>query len=160
MQTIIRALINLDMLTEDLQDQDCRVSNSVSDGYLKLLQQYLEKSHTLLSQVNDMTEHEFSEIAHASGTCKHITSKRMLGIQIKLIQYVLSYYSASVKIAKLQASEFDSYADKRLDLLQTKAVRARSQFKTVAKAMGKTDLQGFIETLGLPDVDWGWGALG
>lgn len=159
MQTFTRTLINLDILNQDLRDIEHREAKLISSEYQKLLHQYLEKCQSLFALATSMNEHEFSEIVTASGTCAHISSKRMLGVQIKLIQYVLDFYSANAKIKQLQANEFDSKADKRLDLLQTKAVKARSQFKTVAKAMGKADLQEFARIMGLPKADWSWEAL-
>ena len=163
MQTVTRKLINLDMLLEDLLDASDNSNQPLidwSDSYLKLLKQYLKECQQLLQLIVDLKEHEFVALVGGSGACSHIKGKRMLGVQIRLIEYVIDVHVASVKVARLQASEFDDYADKRLNLLQTKIVKARSQFKTVAKAMGEVDLHLFISALGLPVSEWGWYELG
>lgn len=159
MSTVSRKLITLDMLREDLSEEDIPVEG-VPDSYLKLLEQYLSECRALLFLAGDLKDGVFVDIVATSGTCLHITNKRMLKVQIRLLEYVLAYYDATHKAEKIQAFEFDSQADRRLDLLQTKAIKARSQFKTVAQAMGPSDLQELIDATCLPEFDWSWKALG
>ena len=159
MSTVSRKLITLDMLREDLSEENIAFDN-VPDSYLKLLEQYLGECRALLFLANDLKDSAFVDMVATSGTCLHITNKRMLKVQIRLLEYVLDYYDASQKAEQIQAYEFDSQADRRLDLLQTKAIRARAQFRTVAQAMGATDLQEFLEATCLPEFDWSWKALG
>ncbi len=159
MPTISRKLITLDILNVDMQEEGKHVDKKISTGYLELLQQYLDECKLLLALAGELRESVFSGMVESSGTCLHITNKRMLSVQIRLLEYVLVYYNASQKIEVIQASEFGSQADRRLGLLQTKAIKARSQFKTVAKAMGRSDLQAFILATYLPEFHWGWKAL-
>ena len=70
--------------------------------------------------------------------------------------FVIDFYEARRKVLGILENEFSSLADKHLDLLQTKAIKARSQFKTVAQALGKEEYCQFISQLGLPDHEWGW----
>lgn len=158
MSTVSRKLITIDMLREDLLDEDITVDN-VPDSYLKLLAQYLKECRALLLLAKEFKDSVFADTVASSGTCLHIINKQMLKVQIRLLEYVLDYYDATHKAEKIQACEFDSQADKRLDLLQTKAIKARAQFRTVAQAMGPTDLQEFIEATALPEFDWSWKAL-
>lgn len=132
----------------------------VSEQYLKLLSRYLEECRHILFLAKDLKESAFSDVVSSAGAVSHFHQKQMLSVQSRLVEYVLAFYSASQKADKILASEFDDRADKRLDLLQTKAIKARSQFKTVAQAMGKSDYQAFQNALCLPEQDWDWSRLG
>ena len=77
---------------------------------------------------------------------------------ILLLCYVLQHWETSRKIDAILADQFDENADKRLDLLQVKNIKAKSQFKTVAGAMGKRDYELFVQNMGLNHPDWTWQA--
>lgn len=171
MSTITRKLIALDMLHQDMADEwealceqtlpphyrsehhSCAL---VPAQYLKLLARYLEECRQIIVLAKDLKDSTFSDLVLSSGAITHFSNKQMLLVQCRLLEYVLAFYSASHKADKILASEFGDRADKRLDLLQTKAIKARSQFKTVALAMGKSDYQEFKQALCLPQADWGW----
>lgn len=174
MSTITRKLITLDMLHQDMVDECEEFSehdslqpfNSehhscalVSEHYLKLLARYLEECRQITFLAKELKDNAFSDLVLSSGAISHFSNKQMLSVQSRLLEYVLAFYSASQKADKILASEFDDRADKRLDLLQTKAIKARSQFKTVALAMGKSDYQAFKKALCLPEEDWSWSML-
>ena len=57
--------------------------------------------------------------------------KRMVGVYIKLVGYVITAWEATNKANAIISENFDSSADKRLELLQLKAIKAKSQLKTV-----------------------------
>lgn len=57
------------------------------------------------------------------------------------MEYVITAWEASQKASRIIADSFDESADKRLELLQVKAIKAKSQLKTVAIAMGKADYE-------------------
>lgn len=171
MSTITRKLIALDMLHQDIVDEWDAFSEQtlpqhyrsehhscafVSAQYLKLMARYLEECRQIIFLAKDLKDNTFSDVVLSSGAITHFSNKQMLLVQCRLLEYVLAFYSASQKADKILASEFDDRADKRLDLLQTKAIKARSQFKTVALAMGQSDYHEFQQTLCLPETDWGW----
>lgn len=174
MLTITRKLITLDMLHQDMMDESEQGSEHVqspqshsephscalvSANYLKLLARYVEESHQVTLLAKELKDSAFSDLVSNSGTVSHFSNKQMLSVQSRLLEYVLAFYSASQKADKILAYEFDDKADKRLSLLQTKAIKARSQFKTVALAMGKNDYQTFKTALCLPEQDWAWSTL-
>ena len=155
-----RKLISLDMLREDMQDECALGEAAHNDAYLKLLKQYCQQCKALLLEAEPLADHIFVEAIEASGTHLHILNKQMLRVQIRLLEYVLDYYAASKKASKIQQSDFGSAADRRLNLLQTKAIKARNQFRIVAEAMGAQDLAAFLQAACLAESDWGWQALG
>ena len=174
MLTITRKLITLDMLHQDMVDESEQGSERiqpqqrhgehhscalVSANYLKLLACYLEECRQVTFLAKALKDNAFSDLVSSSGTLSPFSNKQMLSVQSRLLEYVLAFYSASNKADKILASEFGDQADKRLDLLQTKAIKARSQFKTVALAMGKNDYQVFKTALCLPEQDWAWSTL-
>ena len=85
--------------------------------------------------------------------------KRMVAVYIKLIGYVLTAWEATSKANAILLDNFDASADKRLELLQVKAIKAKSQLKTVATAMGQSDYEKFTRTLGLETQEWQWDTL-
>lgn len=83
----------------------------------------------------------------------------MIGVHLKLIGYVLTFWDANKKANDILDTNFGESADKRLELLQVKAIRAKAQLKTVAHAMGQADYQKFIDLLNLRDAQWQWDVL-
>ncbi len=154
MGTTQRQLVNLDMLLADVEMLD--VSEYSSHAHQKLLVDI----QNVLEQLDIAAKHEtvssFQKAVAATGLAKALEDKRMPGIYKRLIGYVLQYWQADKKAAEILASEFDGNADKRLELLQVKGIKAKSQFKTVARAMGRADYEHFIQALGLVHEDWLW----
>jgi len=83
----------------------------------------------------------------------------MVGVYTKLVGYVITAWEASNKANAILVDNFDASADKRLELLQVKAIRAKSQLKTVATAMGQNDYEKFTQALGLIAQEWQWDML-
>lgn len=163
MSTVSRLLVNLDILKEDMEDvlteSKAKSLNYLSAEYLRLLNQYLQTCRVLLGVATDLTEAAFREAVNATGNCPHIVSKRMLSVQVRLLSYVIDYYKAHQKVMQLQETDFSDEADKRLELLMPRAVSAKTKFKTVALAMGRTDYQAFVAGACLPHFDWDWEVL-
>lgn len=154
--TLQRHLINLDMLLADLEM--LHASEYGQAGHAKLLRDI----QTVLKAIDDVAKGEtvasFQKAVSTTGLAKAMEDKRMPGIYNRLIGYVLEYWQTSEKIEAILADQFDENADKRLDLLQVKNIKAKSQFKTVARAMGKHDYELFVQNLGLNHPDWAWQA--
>lgn len=154
MGTLQRHLINLDMLMADLELLDRGDYSAPSHAKL------LSDIQKVLQSIDEIAKHEtvssFQKAVAASGLSAALEDKRLPGIYNRLIGYVLEYWSASKKADAIIANQFDAQADRRLDLLQVKSIKAKSQFKTVARAMGLTDYQRFIESFGLQHPDWQW----
>ena len=72
---------------------------------------------------------------------------------------MLTFWDANKKANEILDTNFGESADKRLELLQVKAIRAKAQLKTVAHAMGQADYQKFIDLLNLRDAQWQWNVL-
>jgi len=157
MATLQRQLVNLEILADDMS---ALVHTSHwTDPHIKLIEAYQIALQQLLNSINTDTDHEFKKRIEASALAKVLDSKRMLSVHLKLIEYILTYWDASQKAAEILESHFTEQADKRLELLQVKAIRAKSQLKTVATAMGKADYQKFVDLLNLSDAQWQWQAL-
>jgi hypothetical protein len=163
MATFNRQLVVLDMLTQDLSEElaSPRIQQSkiVSAKYIKLLQQYLDASKTLEILAISFTEKGFSEAIVAKGVCKHLVNKKMLLVQNRLLEYVVEYYQAKVKLAPIRYADFSEQAEIRFALLTTKSIKLKSQFSTVAKAMNKSDYSILMVGIGLAEFDWRWDEL-
>lgn len=167
MLTLTRQLVALDMLCLELADfadqtpldEVPGVTQGVSDKYLSLLQQFSILAQKLSETVADYSDYQFVNAVAKSGVVIQFKNKRMLLVYLKLIGYVIEFYQASEKIAGIRDSHFDDNAEKRLHLLQTRAIKAKALFKTGAQALGKPDYQQFFQHLALPPADWGWQVL-
>ena len=163
MSSITRQIVATDMLSQELLDlrEETPLSqpHEADDDYIKLLTQFTTQLKRLATVAEHETENSFSGLMANSHNCNHIKSKQMLMIHCRLLDFVLEFYAANSKANKLLSNEFDQLADQRLNLLQTKAIKARAQYKTVAQALGKSDYQAFTQHAGLPERDWSWEAL-
>lgn len=167
MSTLNRHIVALEMLHQDMQDRlgsrnesNADAAIAMEDAYLKLLSQYAKTCQDLLESADDLTERHFAERMKENPHTAHLTSRRMLEVQIRLLQFVADFYAANNKVLAIRVDDFGSGADVRLELLQTKAIRAKNQFKTVVQAMGAEEYQTLMVNLALPANDWGWQKLG
>lgn len=152
-----RTLVALDMLSDDINLlNDSQVN---SELHFKLLSDFLLQ----LKQLNDSVQQE----SEAAMRCLFVGSqfeqaigrKSMLIVYMKLLNYVLTAWDATLKAEAIINDSFDDNADVRLELLQVKAIKAKSQLKTVASAMGKQDYEVFCNVLGLSADKWQWDTL-
>lgn len=157
MATFQRLLVNLEIIADDLDalhESDC-----FSNGHLALLGAFREALVKLNEAAMEQTEASCKAYFEHSSLASVYAKKQMLSVHVKLIGYVLSYWEANEKVSEIINDDFDPRADKRLELLQVKAIRAKAQLKTVATAMGKEDYGRFIEVLKLSGKDWHWDTL-
>ena len=154
MHSIQRQLVNLDMLISDI-DGLARHEYGLA-SHVKLLKDV----QRVLSEIDVLAEHEtiasFNKAVLQSGLAKIFADKRLPSIYRRLLEYVLPSWDAQNKVDDILNSEFNEHADKRLELLQVKCVKAKTQFKTVAQAMGRTDYMLFLQSFGLDHDDWRW----
>ena len=156
MGTTQRHLVNLDILLSDIEMLDG--TEYGGREHIKLLSEIQRVLEALEIAAQQETVSSFQKAVVNAGLAGPLEDKRMPGIFKRLISYVLEYWDAHGKAAKILDSQFDGNADKRLELLQVKGIKAKSQFKTVARAMGRTDYQHFVDALGLRHEDWQWQA--
>lgn len=157
MATFQRLLVNLEIIADDLDalnESDC-----FSDKHLALLGAYRAALADLNESAAQQTEAHCKAYFQHSSLASVYVKKQMLSVHVKLINYVLSYWDANEKVTDIINDDFDPRADKKLELLQVKAIRAKAQLKTVATAMGKEDYKRFIEVLKLSGKDWQWDTL-
>ena len=163
MSPVSRQIIALDILCQEMQEYHAvnvhHDDYGQSSSFLRLLEQLTNQMKSLAEHASEHTENGFIEQMRTSQTCQHIKSKQMLNVHCRLLEFVLAFYSADIKAKALLADDFGQLADKRLNLLQTRAIKARNQYKTVSQALGKTDYQAFIDHVGLPQQLWGWEEL-
>ncbi len=163
MSLVLRQLITLDMLGQDLIDElACPLiqkTQQISSTYLSLLQQYLDGSLLLAKLATPLTDYEFTELIRNHGTCDHLHSKKLLLVQNKLLSYVIEYYQAKQKLDPIRETDFSEQAEVRFDLLTTKVIKSKSKYRTVAKAMAVKDYLNLIKAIGLAEFDWGWDKL-
>ena len=161
--TLVRNLITIDMLSQELAGhrQSRAVSGQTQGGedYVRLLIQFSQLMATLKDNARQYTEVGFVALVAQSGLSIPFKNKQILSIYLKLCEYVIDYYTVSRKALEIRDTEFGDHADKRLGLLQTRAIRARSQFKTVVQALGRSEYQQFTELTALPLEDWAWDVL-
>jgi hypothetical protein len=162
MPVLTRQLIVLDMLLAELADYAEKMGDKrpiVSLVYINLLKQFCMAIQQLSILATSFTQYAFISEVETFGLTLPITNKRILSVYLRLIEYVIEHYQATEKIEKIRDSLFDENAEKRLHLLQVRAIKARAQFKTVVQALGKRDYQQFAKHLALPLVDWSWEVL-
>lgn len=150
--TIRRQLINLDILLTDIEVLVER--DYASSEHVRLLQQVQSVLTELEAAALVETVSSYHHAVINAGLDHALADKRIPTIYIRLISYVLQFWDASEKAKDILTRDFDDKADKRLELLQVKATKAKSQFKTVAKAMGAKDYKRFLKLLGLMHDDW------
>lgn len=105
------------------------------------------------------TEASVKQLLKGSVLDGAIGRKSMLVVYIKLINYVITAWDATLKAESIINDNFDDSADVRLELLQVKAIKAKAQLKTVASAMGEQDYKTFCTMLGLTAEKWQWDTL-
>ena len=157
MASLQRTWVNLEMLSDDISALEHDVIDTAA--HIKLLHSVLEELKIAESFVALETEASFQKSLSGSLFENIFERKRMVGVYIKLVGYVITAWEATNKAKAIISENFDSSADKRLELLQVKAIRAKSQLKTVATAMGKEDYAKFVQTLGLSATEWQWDTL-
>lgn len=157
MATIQRQLVNLEILAEDLNSLSSEQYGG--EQHIRLIEEYKEALEHLSDSAKPETESGFKKRLTTSTLAHVLESKQMIGVHLKLIGYVLTFWDANKKANDILDTNFGESADKRLELLQVKAIRAKGQLKTVAHAMGQADYQKFIDLLNLRDAQWQWDVL-
>lgn len=157
MASIQRSLVNLEMLSDDITSLSFEARNTAA--HIRLLNEVLKELKGLNVLVPNETESSFHNAMTGSIFENIFERKRMVAVYIKLIGYVLTAWEATSKANAILLDNFDASADKRLELLQVKAIKAKSQLKTVATAMGQSDYEKFTRTLGLETQEWQWDTL-
>jgi hypothetical protein len=152
-----RTLVALDMLSDDINLlNDSQVN---SELHFKLLSDFLVQLNQLNDSVQQESEAAMKRLFVGSLFEQSIGRKSMITVYMKLLNYVLTAWDATLKADAIINDNFDNNADVRLELLQVKAIKAKSQLKTVASAMGKQDYEVFCNLLGLSADKWQWDTL-
>jgi len=152
-----RTLVALDMLSDDINLlNDSQVN---SELHFKLLSDFLVQLNQLNESVQQESEAAMKRLFVGSLFERPIGRKSMITVYMKLLNYVLTAWDATLKADAIINDNFDNNADVRLELLQVKAIKAKSQLKTVASAMGKQDYEVFCNLLGLSADKWQWDTL-
>lgn len=152
-----RTLINLEILSDDInQLESSQLNGSL---HFKLLSDFLLRLTELSHSVQSDTEASVKQLLKGSVLDGAIGRKSMLVVYIKLINYVITAWDATLKAESIINDNFDDSADVRLELLQVKAIKAKAQLKTVASAMGEQDYKTFCTMLGLTAEKWQWDTL-
>lgn len=152
-----RTLINLEILSDDIhQLESSQLNGSL---HFKLLNDFLSRLTELSHSVQSDTEASVKQLLKGSVLDGAIGRKSMLVVYIKLINYVITAWDATLKAESIINDNFDDSADVRLELLQVKAIKAKAQLKTVASAMGEQDYKTFCTMLGLTAEKWQWDTL-
>jgi exo-beta-1,3-glucanase (GH17 family) len=138
MTTLQRQLINLEILSADLSQMHGDLFGS--EKHRKLLVDFQGVINKLAQEASEVTLASYqTQVANVS-VDKVFENKQVLAIYERLIGYVLDYWDAHTKAEKIIYDQFDNNADKRLELLQVKAIRAKKQFHTVIDVLGNNDI--------------------
>lgn len=156
MNSVSRQLVALDMLSQDLEETS---AEQAPKQYERVLRQYLSQLEKLEILAAPLTENGYTQAVDASNLCAELRTKKMVTIYIRLLEFILKYFELDAKAQVILDKQFDERSDRRLDLLQSRAIKARNQFKIVAKALGEEDYRRFCATLSLSREDWGWQSL-
>lgn len=159
MSNFNRLLVSLDMLCQDLHEELGSVqvmqNQTVSERYLVLLKNYVSISLELQQSAQDLTEKGFSKAINDHGQCTHLVNKKMLMIQNRLLAYVVDYYTAATKAEQIRHDDFSAGGEIRFDLLTTRAIKSKAQFKTIIRALSKSEYANLLQGTGLAKFDWG-----
>lgn len=157
MAQIQRHLVSLEMLVDDLSLLSANECGT--NAHLKLIRDYRQVLASLLESVQHETESSFKKWLIPTLFAQVFENKRMVGIHLRLVDYVLTYWQTMQKVNDIRETNFESSADKRLDLLHVKAVKAKSQLKTVVSAMGKDNYSRFLSLINLSEEEWQWDVI-
>ncbi|BFT31396.1 hypothetical protein D210916BOD24_25720 [Alteromonas sp. D210916BOD_24] len=157
MARLRRSLVNLEMLCEDIASLPTTQLNG--PHHLRLLHAVQSALVEVESLLQEETESGFVKFLIGTSLEDVFAKKQMAGVYAKLTDYVITAWEATAKANLIIADNFDEGADKRLELLQVKAIKAKSQLKTVASAMGHADYEKFLQLLGLGAKEWQWDTL-
>lgn len=158
-----RTLVNLDIINEDMEDElsglGSLYDSGDSDDYLSLLSQYHQLVSKLEGCIADEIDQQVPGMFQSSHLASLVSSKQFVTVLGRLVGYVLQFYHAQLKYLAILDSEFTPQADRLLNLLQTKAIKAKKQYVTVAKALGEGEYKALLAAVALPKDDWAWHKL-
>lgn len=157
MSSFKQHLLTLNLLSEDMIDklsEQKESDGSVSQSYVDLLKQYLETSISLSTLAATYTDMEFKSAIQNRGICLHLLNKKMLMIQNKLVKYLIDYFEATFRLNMIRDVDFSEQANIRFDLLSVRAIKSKSQFKTVADALSDSEYRNLQDGIALPDLRW------
>ena len=138
MASLQRTLVNLEMLSDDINALHVDALNT--HAHIKLLHNVLNELKNAEQFVALETEASFQKSLSGSLFENIFERKRMVGVYIKLVGYVITAWEATNKANAIISENFDSSADKRLELLQVKAIKAKSQLKNCSVSDGQRRL--------------------
>ncbi|MCV2883118.1 hypothetical protein OE749_00215 [Aestuariibacter sp. AA17] len=165
MQSIVRTLSAIDILSEEMADEISSENTCTSDPtnishtYIKTLSQVTDKLTLLQSLTAEMKDKELHSVTHSSVVGQYLTSHKLLQIHIKLLSCIKSFYSAWKKAEQLSYEEYDVASDEKLTLFQTTAHKARNTYKAVAEPLGEVECDRFVRVYGLCEALWGYTAI-
>lgn len=157
MSILSRQLISIDILLQELEELDiCAEINrenvlaehdfdNLSKKHKDLLQQCIGFFQKLLKSSNGLTEYEFKQAIEQAELNQHLGSKQLLSIHLKLLVWVLDFYSAKLKAESICDSDLSVQAELKLNLYHTKAHKAKNQIKALAHALGAKEYKVFIK---------------
>ncbi|MEW9797037.1 hypothetical protein [Alteromonas sp. CYL-A6] len=157
MSALQRHLVNLDIVKDDIATLSAK--DYASPAHVRLVEQYCRGLQQILDELDHVTENQFGVLVKQAGLHALLAKKQMVGVHLKMASNVLVFWEADQKAHAIIDAEFDEQADRRLDLLQVKAVRAKSQLKAAALAMGRDDYSQFANALGLSGENLEWEKL-
>lgn len=157
MSSFKQQLLTLNLLSEGMTDElsECKETDVLASPlYVDLLKQYLETSKSLSVLASSYTDMEFKSAIQNRGICLHLMNKKMLMIQNKLVNYLIDYFEATFRLNEIRDADFSENANIRFDLLSVRAIKSKSQFKTVADALTDSEYQILQSEIGLPELNW------
>jgi uncharacterized protein YnzC (UPF0291/DUF896 family) len=158
MSSLVRQLIAFDILKQELEEAevDETLSDSVSKPHLQLLKQCAEANQGIIDETLTLSEFDFAKCIENVEFEYKVTTKQLLTIQNKLLAWSIDFFVAREKADAITQRDFSEQAEVRLDLLLTKAAKAKNQIKTLAKALGKDGYVDYIAQYRLAHTELSW----
>ncbi len=156
-----RQLISLDIILQELEELDLSLERTEMEALEEHDADYLQKKHKdllkqcvgvfqqILKSSADLTEYEFKQVLEQSELNQNLGSKQLLSIHLKLLIWVLDFYSAKLNAEGISDSDLSHQAEVKLDLYHTKANKAKNQIKALAHALGAKEYKIFIKRFNL-----------
>lgn len=154
----VRELVVIDMLKQELEDvyNPNLVAEFLSEQHIKLLVQSLEHYKKVNTKINELSEYDFSQSISQLDFEYPFESKKLLSIHQHLLDWTIDFNVAKRKAEDILTKEFDQQAERRLDLWQSKAAKAKKQIRTLAAALEQQQYVAFTEHFKLQNTELSW----
>jgi hypothetical protein len=158
MSSLVRKLIAFDILKQELEEieVDKSEADELGAAHLQLLRQCAKANQAIIDEIKFLSEFDFAKSIENVEFEYKVSTKQLLTIHSKLLAWAIDFFVAREKSSAITQDDFSERAEVRLDLLLTKAAKAKNQIKTLANALGKDEYVEFVKQYRLQHTEISW----